>query len=117
MKTNFIIHILFGALLSFGVITSAVAGPGPHQVFTPVKTMTAAKKIPVGSRIALSCDNGGPVTIVTVGKDRDYLKGFTCPVSKRLYRFSPGGGAHGSDQFIYKSEDGFSAHLLTLGKL
>jgi hypothetical protein len=117
MKANFINCVLCGALFGFGVVTSGVAGPGPQQVFAPVKTMAAAKKIPVGSRIALSCDNGGPVTVVTVGKDRDYLKGFTCPVSKRLYRFSPGGGSHASDQFIYKSEDGFTAHLLTLGKL
>src|SRR5690349_13974526 len=62
MNTNGIIRIFFVALLSFGVITPAVAGPGPHQVYTPVRTMSAAKKIPVGSRIALSCDNGGPVT-------------------------------------------------------
>lgn len=104
------------ALLAGFFTVSAMAGPGPQQVFVRVKTKTQAQEIPVGSQIALSCNNG-PVTIVTVEKDRDYLKGFTCPVSKRLYRYSPGGGARGGDQFIYKSDDGFTAHLLTLGKL
>lgn len=117
MKTNIITRILCTALLTFGLITSALAGPGPHEVYTPVKTMPEAQKIPVGSRIALSCDNGGPVTIVTVEAGRDYLKGFTCPVSKKLYRFSPGGGGHTADQFIYKTDDGLTAHLLTLGKI
>jgi hypothetical protein len=117
MKTNIFIRILFSTLLTFGVVTSALAGPGPHEVYTPVKTMPEAQKLPIGSRIALSCDNGGPVSIVTVEKDRGYLKGFTCPVTKRLYRVSPGGGARSGDQFIYRTDDGFTAHLLTLGKL
>lgn len=117
MKTNIIIRILFSVLLTFGVITSAVAGPGPHEVYTPVKTMTEAQKIPIGSRIALSCDNGGPITVVTVEKDRDYLKGFKCPVTGRLYHFAPGNGAHGGEQFVYRSDDGFTAHLLSLGKI
>lgn len=117
MKSNIIIRLLFSVLLTFGAVTTVSAGPGPQQVFRPVQTMEAAKKIPVGSRIALSCDNGGPVTVVTVDKDREYLKQFKCAVSKRLYRFSPGGGANSPDQFIYKADNGMTAHLLTLGKL
>jgi hypothetical protein len=105
------------ALFIVTLAPQAQAGQGPQQIYRPVMTMTAAQQIPVGSKIAFSCDNGGPVTVVTVDKERSYLKGFTCPVSKRVYRFSPGGSGHTAYQFVYRAKGGFSAHLLTLGKL
>lgn len=108
---------LAAALFIVTLAPSANAGPGPQQIYRPVMTMTAAQGIPVGSRIAFSCDNGGPVSVFTVDKDRSYLKGFTCPVSKRLYRLMPGGGGHAPDQFIYEAKGGYKAHLLTLGKI
>jgi hypothetical protein len=117
MKNNIIIRALFSAILTFGLITSAVAGPGPREVYAPVKTVAQAQEIPIGSRIALSCDDGGPVTIVTVEKDRDYLKGFTCPVTHRVYHFAPGGGGRGGDQFVYRADNGLTAHLLSSGKI
>lgn len=116
MKKNVITHLILGSIFYGGVQTAALAGP-THEIYKPVKTVTQARKLPVGTRIALSCDNGGPVTIVTIDEKRDYMRGFTCPVSKNLYRFSPGGGAHGSDLFLYKTDSGLTAHLLTLGKL
>ncbi len=105
------------ALFIVTLAPQAQAGPGPQQVYRPVATMTAAEQIPVGSKIAFSCDNGGPVTVVTVDKDRSYLKGFTCPVSKRVYRLMPGGGGRAADQFVYQAKGGYTAHLLSLGKL
>ena len=114
------IHKALGALAAaLFIITlapQAQAGPGPQQIYRPVVTMSAAQEIPVGSRIALSCDNGGPVSVFTVDKDRSYLKGFTCPVSKRYYRLMPGGGAR-SGEIVYQAKGGYTAHLLTFSKL
>lgn len=113
---------LFAALFIVTLALVAQASPtessrlGPREVYRPVTTMAAAQGLPVGSRIAFSCDNGGPVTVVTVDKDRNYLKSFTCPVSKRVYRLSPGGSGHGSD-LIYQAKGGYTAHLLSLGKI
>lgn len=113
---------LFAALFIVALTPAAQASPneyyrqGPREVYRPVTTMAAARELPVGSRIAFSCDNGGPVTIVTVDKSRSYLKSFTCPVSKRVYRVSPGGAGHGAD-LVYQAKGGYTAHLLTLGKI
>ncbi len=108
---------LVADVFAVALVSEAQAGPGPQQIYRPVMTMTAAQQLPVGSKIAFSCNNGGPVTVVTVDKERSYLKGFTCPVSKRVYRFSPGGGGRTADQFVYQAKGGYTAHLLTLGKL
>jgi hypothetical protein len=116
-KLKKFVAALFAALFVVTLAPAAKAGPSSPEVFRPVMTMTTAKQIPVGSKIALSCDNGGPVTVVTVNKDRSYLKGFTCPVSKRRYHVRQGGSGHTPDQFDYQATGGYTAHLLSYRKL
>jgi predicted RNA-binding Zn-ribbon protein involved in translation (DUF1610 family) len=111
MKTN-IISILFGALLTFGVITSAVAGPGPQLIFTPVKTMKQAERIKPGETIAFSCGNCGSVSVTVADKDRSYLRGYTCNMCKK--KFVLRDNAHGQAQgsFIYEDDEKHFATLL-----
>lgn len=106
---------LFAALFIITLAPAAKADSA-FEIYRPVMTMTAAKQIPVGSKIAVSCEAGGPVTVFTVDKDRSYLKSFTCPVTKRLYRVTQGGSGHGADQFVYEAKGGYRARLLTVGK-
>jgi hypothetical protein len=114
MKTN-IVRIVFTALLIISAAPLASAQRSNMQSFVPVVEMKAAQEIPVGTQIAVSCNSGGPVTILTVDKDRSYLKGYTCPVTKRVYTVSTGGRAGGTG-FVYKTEDGFTARILVMSK-
>jgi len=108
---------LLAALFIVTLAPAAKAGPSGLEIYRPVMTMTQAMQIPVGSKIAIACDAGGPVTVVTVVKDRKYLKSFTCPVTKRVYHIVQTGGGHNADQFVYEAKGGYTAHLLTYGKL
>lgn len=114
MITN-IVRTVFTSLLIISAAPIAGAQRANMQSFVPVVEMKAAQEIPVGTQIAVSCNSGGPVTILTVDEDRSYLKGFTCPVTKRVYSVSTGGRAGGTG-FVYKSEGGFTARILVMSK-
>lgn len=114
MKTNKLINIIT-AFLIVAAAPLALAQRANMQSFKPVVEMRVAQEIPVGSQIAISCNSGGPVTILTVDGERSYLKGFTCPVSKRVYTVVTGGRAGGTG-ITYKSEDGFTARLLVMDR-
>jgi hypothetical protein len=94
--------------------SAAQAGPGPHQMYYPVKTQKQAQNLQVGQRIAISCGNCGGVTTITVDKDRSYLRGFACPLCKREFRIvQPGGGgrADAIGRFVYVDEASHIARL------
>jgi hypothetical protein len=108
---------LVAAAFVVAITSGAQAGPGPQQVFTPVKTMKQAQSLKVGARIAVSCGNCGGVTTLTVDDERSYLRGFTCPSCKRAYHIMPGGGGRAADQLAYVDKAGQFARLSVAGKL
>jgi len=93
------------------------AGPGPRQVFTPVKTMKQAQALKPGTQIAISCGNCGGISTLTVDDDRSFMKGVTCPSCKHVFRIMPGGGGRSADQFTLVDKYGQLAHLASRGKL
>ena len=113
MKTNQF-RTVITAFLLIAAAPLASAQRAEMRSYVPVVEMKAAQEIPVGSQIAITCNSGGPVTILTVDEERSYLKGFTCPVTKRVYKVS--GGRAGESGISYKTEDGFTARLLVPGK-
>ncbi len=114
MRTNQL-RTVITAFIILAAAPLASAQRSDMKSYVPVVEMKAAQEIPVGSQIAIACNSGGPVTILTVDEDRSYLKGFTCPVSKRVYTVVNSGRA-GNTGIAYKSDDGFTARLLVVGK-
>ena len=104
------------AVFAVGLASEAQAGPGPQQIFAPVKTMKQAQGLAPGSRIAISCGNCSGVTTYVVDKERSYMQGFTCPSCKRVYRVMPGGSGRAALQFTLADKEGHIAHLLAGGK-
>ena len=113
MRTNQL-RTVITAFIILAAAPLASAQRAEMKSYVPVVEMKAAQEIPVGSQIAIACNSGGPVTIITVDEERSYLKGFTCPVTKRVYKVS--GGRAGETGITYKTEDGFTARLLVVGK-
>ena len=111
MKTNIITRILFSALLTFGVVAPALAGPGPHESYTPVATMKKAESIKPGARIAIECGACGAIATMTADKEKSYLHGFTCPVCKKKFviQTDPHGGIRGS--YVCTDDAGHQAKL------
>ncbi|MEO8352125.1 MAG: hypothetical protein ABI680_10370 [Chthoniobacteraceae bacterium] len=112
MKTNIITRILCSALLTFGVITSAVAGPGPQQIFRPVKTMKQAESIKPGHAIAFSCGNCGSMSVTVADKDRSYLRGHTCDNCKKKFVLRQNAHGETRGEFIYEDDAKHTATLL-----
>lgn len=112
MKTH-IIRLLCGALLYIGLVSPAIAGPGPHVSYTPVTTMNQAEAIKPGTRIAFECPICGAIKTMVAGKDRSYLHGFTCDVchTKFVVRNDAHGGFRGS--YVCEDDAGHKAKLLT----
>lgn len=111
MKTNLILRLVFGALLCFGLVVPAVAGPGPQQIFTAVKTMKQAESIKPGQTISFSCGNCGSMSVTVADKDRSYLRGHTCAGCKK--KFVLRDNAHGQAQGSFTYEDD-AKHYATL---
>jgi hypothetical protein len=109
---------LIAAVFAVAIASEAQAGPGPQQIYMPVKTMKQAQNLKVGTSISYSCGNCGAVVTTTVTPERSYMKGFTCPGCKRTFRvISPGGGSKGTDIYVLADSYGKIAHLSTGGKL
>ena len=115
MKTNIIsqsLRSLFGSLLLITMVTQVHAGPGPRQVYTPIKTTEQAKELKPGEKIAFSCACGA-VTTMVVGKDGRYPQHFTCPVCKKTFVVQSS-GPHGIPlgSFVYEDDQGDKGTLL-----
>ncbi len=109
--------LLVTAFFTMASASETKAGPGPQQVFTPVKTMKEALSIKAGTPIAISCGNCGNVTVFKADEEHSYMKGYTCPSCKRVYRVMPGGGGRAADQFVLADKYGQIARLSAAGKL
>src|SRR6187402_899669 len=111
MKSNIILRLVFGALLCTVLVAPAVAGPGPQQIFTSVKTMKQAESIKPTQTIAFSCGNCGSMSVTVADQDRSHLHGYTCADCKK--KFVLRDNAHGQAQgsFIYEDD---AKHYATL---
>ncbi len=112
MKTNSIVRIIICALFSAGIVAPAVAGPGPHETYTPVTTMKQAESIKPGTRIAIECPVCGAIKTMVAGPDPFYLRGFTCDTCKTKFvvRSDAHGGVRGA--YVCTDDAGHKAKLL-----
>jgi predicted RNA-binding Zn-ribbon protein involved in translation (DUF1610 family) len=85
---------LIGAIATAVVLSFAVphaqAGPGPHT-YVPVTTMAAADALQPGQKIAIRCPDCGTISMMTVDKDRNVLKSYTCPHCHTVFESTEGG--------------------------
>ena len=61
------------AMLSFATVP-VQAGPGPQQVYTPVKTRAEAEALPSNTKIAVTCPSCDAVSVSTVDKEKSHQK-------------------------------------------
>lgn len=73
-------------------LTSVQAGPGPQQVFRPVKTTKQLGALKPGSSVAHSCPHCGTLSIAKVDEEKSHAKGFTCPQCKMKFEYRDSGG-------------------------
>ena len=72
------------AALAFAT-TSVLAGPGPHQVYTPLKSYAEAAALKPDTKIAVTCPSCGAVSLGSVDKSKSHLHSFTCTVCKHSF--------------------------------
>ncbi len=91
--------LLKSSLLFCAVIVAmqiaVYAGPGPQQVFRPVKSKQELSVLKPGTQIAHECPHCGAISISKVGKDHKDAEGHTCPVCKMTVTYRDTGGGKG----------------------
>jgi len=94
MKTDHYILKTTGAVLAALAIASAslYAGPGPQQVFAPVKTHAEAEALKPQTKIAVTCPSCGAVSVSTVDKAKSQVHSFTCTMCKHTFEIEPVAG-------------------------
>jgi predicted RNA-binding Zn-ribbon protein involved in translation (DUF1610 family) len=93
MKARFHIPQLLAIILAASALISspAYAGPGPQQIFRPVKDLKALSVLTPGFHVSHECPHCGTIGISKVGTEKSHAKGFTCPECKRKYTFLESG--------------------------
>jgi len=89
-------HLATLCAVSFIGAAVAHAGPGPQQVYRPVKSYEAASALAPKTRIAVTCPSCGAVSVSTVGKDKSHLKSFTCTACNHSFEVVPTGSGKAS---------------------
>ena len=86
--------LLLGAALA-AMNLSALAGPGPQQVFRPLNSKQELSVLKPGTQVAHECPHCGAITISKADKNQSHAAGFSCPVCKMnvTYRDSGSGKA------------------------
>ena len=105
MKTHRYILKSTGAVLAALAIASAslYAGPGPLQVYAPVKTHAEAEALKPKTKIAVTCPSCGAVSTSVVGKEKSHLHSFTCTMCKHSFEIVPvAGGKATSARLVCK---------------
>lgn len=92
MKTSAI--KVYGAALAALVFATASlqAGPGPQQIYVPVKSHAEAEALKPDTKIAVTCPSCGAVSVSTVGKDKSHMHSFTCQLCKHSFELEPVAG-------------------------
>lgn len=88
------LSLLLGAAVAAMNLT-ALAGPGPQQWFTPLKSKQELSALKPGTQVAHECPHCGTIAIFKVGKDKSHAEGFTCPECKMQITYRDTGGGKG----------------------
>jgi predicted RNA-binding Zn-ribbon protein involved in translation (DUF1610 family) len=85
---------IYGAALAALVFATASlqAGPGPQQVYTPVKTYAAAEALKPDTKIAVTCPACGAMSVSSVDKSKSHMHSLTCTVCKHSFELEPVAG-------------------------
>lgn len=87
-------------LLSLAVAVmnlNALAGPGPQQVFKPLKSKEEISALKPGSTVMHECPHCGTMTMSKVGDDKSHAESHTCPECKMKITYKATGGGKGPD--------------------
>jgi transposase-like protein len=94
---NHAIKFYAAALGALVFATSSLqAGPGPQQIYVPVKTAAEAEALKADTKIAITCPSCNAVTVSTVDKNKSHMHGFSCPVCKHTFELEPVGSGKAS---------------------
>src|SRR5215218_4903935 len=88
------LSILLGAALAMANLI-ALAGPGPQDVYQPLRSKQELTALKPGTRIAHECPHCGAITVSKAQKDKSHAEGFTCPVCKMELTYRDTGGGKG----------------------
>ena len=88
------LSLLLGAAVA-AMNLAAFAGPGPGQVFQPVKSKQELSALRPGTQVAHECPHCGTITVSKVGKDQAHAESHTCPVCKMQITYRDTGGGKG----------------------
>ena len=88
------LNLLLGAAVA-AMNLAAFAGPGPQQVFQPLKSKQELSVLKPGTQVAHECPHCGTITVSKVGKDQAHAEGHTCPVCKMTITYRDTGGGKG----------------------
>ena len=84
--------LIAASIIALGLsVTSAQAGGGPHQTYTPVKTTQEAEALKPGTKIATVCPSCGAVNVTTVDKEKTHMHSMTCGACKETFEVMPVG--------------------------
>ena len=95
MKLTF---LLCAAVAALNV--AALAGPGPQDVYRPIRSKQELSALKPGTRIAHECPHCGTITVTKAQKDKSHAEGFTCPVCKMELTYRDTGGGKGGRQTL-----------------
>lgn len=92
MKTHSM-KVYAAALAAFAFATASLqAGPGPHQVYVPLKSAAEAQALKPGTQIAVTCPACKAVSVAAVDKGKSHVHSFTCTVCKHSFDLEPVAG-------------------------
>lgn len=96
---------LVAALFAIGLLCaeSAQAGPGPQQIYTPIKSSQEADALPAKTKITVTCPSCGAITASTVDKEKSHMKSFACGMCKHTYEIvATGSGKASAGRLVCK---------------
>ncbi len=71
---------------------TALAGPGPQQVYKPLNSQAEVSALKAGTSVAHECPHCGTMTVSKVGDDKAHAESHTCPVCKMKVKYKDAGG-------------------------
>ena len=103
MKLTKLTLLLFSTIAALTL--GAAAGPGPQDIYRPLRSKQELSALKPGTRIAHECPHCGSITISKAQKDGSHAQGFTCPVCKMEFTYRDTGGGKGGRQTLIDCVD------------